>query len=286
MGDDVMSGVWEKWITGIRLPWMGTKGKRIMGGFAAALGDRGTDPQVGWARKALLEGLPLRASRAANNMHAADRGLILGEAETDANVADRVARAVLQSRYYGTPIGMLLQLHFLGATGAVIVQQNGLAWRIDGTPSIDDLELYPDSAPSWFTKQTLGLNPPIPASTTDGKAAIAAGTVPWWTFDGHMDANGDQYNARFGVLFPSDRLPTGWDAAVDPPTTVSVPTKETVNRMIRIVNRWRPAMAKPTWIKIVTAGNVWGYPPTMAWGDVGLVWGGGTVVTYSATTEY
>lgn len=278
-----MAGIYERWLTSLRLPWLGERGRKIMGGFAAALGDRTGDPVVGWARAALLERLPLRASRASVDRLAVDRGIELGLVESDASAAERVARATLQSRLYGTPLGTLVALEYAGYTGATIVTQNGRYHRIDGTPRLDDLEDL-TVQPSWYTVGDLGPNPVIPPST-DGKPAILPGTVPWWSFDSHQDAEANQYNGRFGVLWTSSRLPAGWDAAVSPPTAVSTPSLDEVNQIIRIVNHWRPAKAKPMWLRAATAGLVYG-EPGVDWNDPGLTWGSSTVVEWSATTQY
>jgi hypothetical protein len=279
-------GIYETWITSLRLSWMGTTARKIMGGFAAALGDRTADPDVGWMRQALLERLPLRASRASVDMMAVDRGIELGLSETDASAAERVARAVVQSRLYGTPLGMLVALEMAGYTGATIVQQNGRYHRIDGTPQLDDLEDL-TTQPSWYTVSNLGNgNPAIPAST-DGKVAIAALTIPWWSFGSTpMDSATNQYNSRFGLIWFSDRLPAGWSGAVTPPTSGSTPSKAAVNQIIRIVNRWRPAKAAPQWLRVVTSGHVYD-EPGIDYDDPGLTYAAASaIVDFSATTEY
>lgn len=253
-------GVYEDWIQRVRIKWM--RGP-IMRAFAAVLGDATLD----WARTARRETMPLLASEPANGITANDRQIIRGPAESAASFAERLARAPLQWQLAGSPLGLLVQLHFAGFEGAVLVTQNGLAFVIEGTPSLDDLETARDTytAPSWFSFYDLGSNPAIPAST-DGKPAIAAGTIPWWTFGDPMDAEGNQYNSRFGLLFPA--------TATDP----DLGDADRLATFRRIVHSWRDGKAKFMGTWVATAGTMWGWPPDITWGSFN--WGG-TVTFYA-----
>jgi hypothetical protein len=222
-----------------------------------------------------LEHLPQSASDPALALIASQTQIEPGPTETSATLADRLVHASLQWQLAGSPLGLLLQLYYSDFTGAVLVQQNGRGVQIDGTPDLDDLGDL-TTAPSWITITTLGTNPPIPAST-DGRPAIAGGTVPWWEFpvytgapsgtNANMDSAGNQFTSRFAVLFD---VAAG---ATDP----QLGTAENLARIQRLIARWRPAKATCVGIYVCTAGRFVGWP-------VRIVGSGGTVGPSTITT--
>lgn len=190
VGDDVNSPFaastrYEAWVTSFRLSWMGVVGRRIWGGFAAALGDRSID----WARQAQLEHFPRYASAPSVALIADERQLDVNPLEPTQAIADRAPYAVQISKFYGSPLGLLLGLHFAGFDGAVAVQQNGQAHTLTlPLPAFQD---------AWDPKgnhviTVLGGNPTLPGA--------AAGHA-WWTFD--LD---NSFCSRFAVLFPGPLL--------------------------------------------------------------------------------
>jgi len=251
---------YEEWITSQRLPWLGTKGRAIVGAFAAVLGDRALE----WAKQAFLEHLPEKATAASNALTASERQIEPGPTEANAALATRLVRAVAQWRLAGAPLGLLLALYYAEFAEAVIVQQNGRGYNLSGTSNLDDIADL-TTQPAWYIVTTLGLNPAIPASA-DGRPAIASGTVPWWTFDvSHMDTAGNQFTSRFAILFPVGN-------------TVDLSVQANLDRIRRVIQRWRPAKATCVTIIDVLSGAVWGWPASQNWG--GFSWGG-SIATYS-----
>jgi hypothetical protein len=183
-------------------------------------------------------------------------GIPRSPADTDDVYREKLRRAWEVWPFAGTPLGMLLALEAAGyaAGQVVLVQQEAHGFTLDA-----DTTLAPADR---LIVHDLG----------GGR----------WTFTADLTL----WN-RWGVLFPDPtNLPTGWAAgAVSPPTSGSTPTLDEVNGIIRLIRKWKRAATLPQWIRVCTSGLVYGWPLDMAYGDPGLVYGG-TVVEWSATTEY
>lgn len=228
------------------------------------------------ARAAVKARFPEEAPADALGKIGADRSLEAAAGETDASYAARLKGAWDAWPLAGKALGILNQLWDAGYTFTngkpILVQQNGRAIYLDAAKAPTVVEL--------------GLNPAI-----GGIRPIAVNTVPWWTFDNHLDANNDQYNSRFGLIFGNTSIVTTpgtgvpWDNVATPLDATTRPTLAEVDRIRRIVNTFRPAKAKFMWIAAVVSGWVWGWDPATSappvWGAVGLVWGG-TVVQWSS----
>ncbi len=80
------------------------------------------------------------------------------------------------------------------------------------------------------------------------------------------------YWNSFLVLFPT--TPPSWTSPAVPATSGSIPDENEINRLIRLVNLWKPAHMKCLGIQINVSGRVWGYPPAGSGGAP--VWGTGT----------
>lgn len=250
----------EDWAKNLRVAWRDIKGRAMLGSLGFVLGDKAKSE----GNAALLEQLPLNASDPASiALGLSERQIEAGPALSLSDEQALAGAAPNLNRLRGRPLGLLCALYYAGFPSAIVVQQNGLAFQLTGTPNLNDLAGLV-ALPGWCSRTVLPLaNPPIPASA-DGKAAIPALTVPWWTFDGGMDANGNQYCSRFAILFTSGTDPLLLSTAQA--------------RIKRIIAAWRPAKAKPVGIWVLTSGHMWGQP--------GLVWGGfnwgGTVTSYAA----
>lgn len=266
------SQIGQTWARQLRLAFNGTKGNAILSSFAALLIDKAID----WGTAAVTMRFPLQADGtptdpAALAMLAHERQLEQGPAETDADFAARLEDFSAQWALAGTPLGMLVQLHYAGLGGGVLIQQNGLAHHVD-TPSLADIDpaAIKSGPPSWYHRDVLpNANPHIPAST-DGRPAIAANTIPWAAFAADpMDADGNQYNSRFLLLYPSAPHPDFTDSA-------------TLDRARRIIARWKPGEASCFAIVVVSAGAVWDWPVRL-W-DNGEIWDdpAATINVYSA----
>lgn len=200
-----------------------------------------------------------------------ERGIPRGPADSNAVYGTRLRKAWETWSLAGSPLAILLALEVQGydstAGNPVIVTQNGNAYTLD-----PDTTLEPDER---LVTTKLGTNPAI-----GGIRPLAAGSHAWWSFDATgLDANNDQYNSRFGLIFQAP-LPGTWTSIVSPPTAVSAPDIDEVNTIIRTIHQWKPSKATCMWITVADSGDgsspvpLWGYPPDQAWGDPGLVWGG------------
>lgn len=168
------SSKYETWAKALRVSWMGVKAQQIVGGLAAVLGDWTLD----WANQANLEHLPEYATAPSVSLIASERQIDAGPSETTSALATRLTYATTQWKLAGTPLGLLLALYYAGFPGAVVVQQNGLGFSLNGTPDLSN-------PTACLTVTTLGANPTI------------TGSPPWWTID-----QNNAFCSRFSVLFP------------------------------------------------------------------------------------
>jgi hypothetical protein len=134
-----------------------------------------------------------------------DRKLVQGPAESDANFRIRLKGAWDDWSRAGTWLELLVQLYWGGYTGAVIVQQNGLAYSLSGAPTAgaDPTALLTVTTCATLSAAlTSNVNPPT--ATTTGRS-IPSGNG-WWQFADTRSANPNvsdtDYCNRFAVLFP------------------------------------------------------------------------------------
>jgi hypothetical protein len=231
-------GPYETWASRLRAPWLtGSLGK----GLAAVIGDLFLD----WARAGTLEHLPTYASDPSSlALLASERQLEPGPSEAASDFARRLTYFKQQWQSAGTALGMLVQLYFEGFAGAVVVQQNGLAFQLSAAPDLAD--------PAASLVVT-----PLAPRPVDGH--------PWWRFD-----NDDAWCSRFAVLFPPGAPDPGLGATTN------------LRRIQRLIALWKPA--KATCVAIIdahAAGPVWGWP-VRKWG-AGTKWGAAPPTIYSPT---
>jgi hypothetical protein len=264
-----MSTIHEEWAKALALGFNGPVNQRLYAALGATIGDRTLDD----AQAMVVESLPSYASAAANGLTGNDRVLERGPSETDASYAARLVAYVDQWRLAGAPVGLLLQLQYTGFSGAILVQQNGLAHYLSGTIDLADLATFvanwkaqtPSAFPSWYVRATLpNGNPALPASA-DGKAAIPALTIPWWAFDAGMDAEGNQFCSRFALVFPSTSSP-------------GLGTASNLARLRRIVEAWKPGRVLCMGFYVQTSGTTWNQIGALFGG---FTWGGSSTF-YSA----
>lgn len=189
------STFYKAWAARLRVPFLaGTKGRAVMGAFSQVLGDSTID----WANASLYERLPEFASSTPLGLIASERQLDTSAQETTAALAIRETYATAISKYYGTPLGLLLGLHFSGFDGAKIVTQNGNIYSLT-TPlptMVSGQQATWDPTPSLVTTTADALVTALTSSVTPSRS-IPAGT-PWFFFDN----NTDQCN-RFAVIYPT-----------------------------------------------------------------------------------
>lgn len=223
-------GRFERWVRGFRLAFNGPNFRAFAGAIAAAVGDRG----LAELRQAVRESYPsLANSERSLGLFGSFHGIDRGPAESVASYRERLANYVAQKKLQGKPLGLLVQLHYLGFPGAMIVQQNGLAHQLVtadvNTPDLTEA-IATKTPPSWYVITTLA-------------GAKEVGDHPWWFFDADTDLC-----HRFGILFPS--------GTPDPDLGTSV----NLDRLRRTVRRWKAGKSKCAGAWVVSAGDVWDWP--------------------------
>lgn len=232
-------GPFERWAGKLRLSILDGP---ITSALACVIGDKA----ISWAKQAQAEHYPeLSTDLASIALLSHERQLEQGPGESTASFASRLTYAVQQNQLRGTAMGMLDQLYWLGFTGAIIVQQNGLAHTLSGVPDVSD-----PTATHVATK--------LSARPSDGH--------PWWRFD-----SVDAHCSRFAVLFD---LAAG---GIDPVLT----TPDNLSRLQRTIAVWKPAKATCVGIYVCRVGRFIGWPLRNV-SSTGTV-GPSTVDAYSAT---
>jgi hypothetical protein len=214
--------------------------------WSAAHGQFNDELVLRW-KQAVAASFPMDCPADALPYLGSEIGIPRSPADSDDDYRVKLRRAWELWPFAGTPLGMLLAFESAGypAGQVVLVQQQAHGFSLNA-----DTSLAPGSRLVKYD--------------------LAGGR---WDFDGTFTL----WN-RFGVLFPyPDNLPTGWDMATAPPTTITTPTIDTVNGLIRLVNKWKRAATHFMWIKVLNEGAMWGWPPDQVWG--GFNWGG-TVTTF------
>lgn len=190
------STLFQSWASQLRIKWMSFKGRAHVMAYAAVLGDWTTD----WMTAALLERMPLTASSTALALIASERQADTYPGEPAATLAPRLTQWMLLWRYAGTPLGLLLGLHFSGFDGALLIQQNGVTWQLKlPLPTIVPGQPW-DPSPNLVTSSCPQLALALTSSVTPTRS-IPAGT-PWFYFDSNTD-----FCSRFAVLFPGPLMP-------------------------------------------------------------------------------
>lgn len=217
------SQFYQAWVQRLRLPWLGTHGRAIMSAWAKVVGDLTVD----WGTQANLEHLPEYASAPSVSLIASERQIDAGPTETQAALATRLTGAVPAWQRASSPLGLLLALYYAGFPGAVIVQQNGLAFSLQ-LPLVPNTSRgdWPSSSSPSSSLVVTNLGTPGTTLQPFGNAS-AVKALPaaqsWWTFDGVYD-----FTSRFAVLFPGAPLPPAavtWATA----TFTGVPSENAVS---------------------------------------------------------
>lgn len=204
---------------------------------------RFNDALVSLWKAGVTAGFPDECPADALPLLGAEIGIPRSPADTDDTYRAKLRRAWELWPFAGTPLGLLLALEAAGyaAGQVVIVQQEAHAFGLD-----TDTTKAPGER---LVKYAL----------IGGRWTFTSSAVLW---------------NRFAVLFPdSTNLPTGWASAAEPPTTLTTPSLDEVNGLIRLINKWKRSAAIFMGIEIAVDGRIWGWPVTQEWGDVGATWG-------------
>jgi hypothetical protein len=186
---EVISQDFERWVTSLAAA-QGVVRRRLLGGFAAVLGDKSKE----WATQADLEHLPAYASDSSIALIASERQLDTLINEAPSSIAARAPFWLQLARFYGTGLGILLGLHYTGFDGATLVQQNGRALSLALPLPPFVLGQAWDPTPNLVVTSCPPLALPLTSSVTPGRV-IPAGT-PWFMFDSDTD-----FCSRFAVIF-------------------------------------------------------------------------------------
>lgn len=186
----------SQWFANLPIPWMvaGPNGQQEANGWPAVI-----DAQTVLLDAARKVAFPDFAPTDALGSLGGDRGLIQGPLEGNSNFIARLKNPWTQWSYAGTHLELLEQLYWAYFNGAVIVQQNGLAFSLSGAPtagadnsgllSITTLGTLASPLtpyPLYSTSNPIGYTKTIPSGS------------PWWTFDSKTD-----FCSRFAVIFPA-----------------------------------------------------------------------------------
>jgi hypothetical protein len=176
-----------EWWANLPIPWLvtGANGQKEAAANGAVL-----DGEVSLLKQAGKVAMPDFGPADALPHQANDRGLVIGPPSIDTNPRLRLRSYHDTWKRAGLPVTMLEQLYWAGYGGAVIVQQNGLAYSLSAAPTagVDPTSL--------LTITTLSATATTIAPAPPATHVIPAGT-PWWTFDGNTDLCD-----RWAILFP------------------------------------------------------------------------------------
>ena len=236
------------------------------------------DDLVAEVKSAVKARMPTEAPADALPWIGQERQILRAPFDANESYAKRLEGAWDTWPFAGSAVGILLALYAQGyGSGAeeppIIVQQNGLAHQLalrnqfvpTGTTAID------------FGHETLVLfeTPLGPNPAIGGNMPLAAGVTEWWSFSAtDLDGNNDQWNNRFGLIFPEPMA--SWTDIQDPPTPTSAPSLDEVNTIRQLVHQWRAGESLFMWITVIgTGAHYWG-EPGLTWGEPGLTWGSGS----------
>lgn len=227
------------WYAGLPIPWLvsGTNGQAEANGWPLVV-----DNQVGLLDAARKVAYPDYTPSDALPHLGADRGLIQGLTETDANFRIRVKDAWSQWSRAGTALAVLEQLYYFGLSGVTWYQQNGLKYTLSSPPTAgqDPTSLLVATATETLTNDL--------TSTVAPYRTIPAGTA-WFAFDGNTDLCN-----RFMITA------TSWPG-----------TSADLGKLQRIIMTFRPN-AICVGVNVSYSGRAWGIGG-ITWGDGGT-WGG------------
>jgi hypothetical protein len=165
---------------------------------------------------------------------------------------------------------LLEELYWAGFGGGVLVQQNGLAFNLSGTPTAgaDNSALLVRTTCSALSV-ALTSNVTPPTTTQTGRSIPTA--TPWWQFAESRSANANvsdtDYCNRFALLFPGMPLPSAFF------TWARASFAGTDNVAIN----WNNAF--PTTNYLIMPGI-----PTITSGGPAAVWADGTTQTQTGVT--
>lgn len=241
------STLFQSWASSLRIKWLSFKGRAQALAYATVLGDWTVDWMIG----ALLERMPLQASATALALIASERQLDVAPSEATSSIAQRATQWIQLGKYVGTPIGILLGMHFAGFEGGVFAQQNGIAYQLQlPLPAIVAGQPW-DPTPNLIRVPCDVLAVALTSSVTPPTMAQAGRSIPagnsWFTLDSNTDAC-----SRFAILFPT------------PPSNFPFSSSDQ-SRLVNLITKWRPARATCTGITVVTTGQAFGWP-VQTWG--------------------
>jgi len=201
---------WRQWWQGLPIPWLvsGPHGQAEAGGWPAVL-----DAEIVLLDAARKVAYPDYAPTDALPHLGGDRKLTQGPTETNPNFITRLKTPWDDWARAGSALELLVQLYWGGFTGAVLVQQNGLAYNLSGAPTAgqDPTSLLVTTTCSALSVAlTSNVTPP----TVSQAGRIIPATNPWWQFAESRSVNPNvsdtDYCNRFAVLFPGSPLPSAF----------------------------------------------------------------------------
>src|SRR3954471_19344202 len=167
------STLWQSWAQRLRLSVLGRKGRPFYSAIAKLVGDMTLD----WGQAANLEHFPEAASATSLGLIGSERQLDQGVNESLNDFALRLMFATQQWRLAGTPIGLLIALHFAGFDNVVIVQQNGRAYQLQLPLPLFVLGQTWDPTPNLIRTATSQLDVALASSVLQPTASFAGRAI-------------------------------------------------------------------------------------------------------------
>lgn len=225
-------------LDGLPIPWFA---QNPVGNINAQVLGYALDYQLQLLLAAVQSRFPTLAPSDALGYLADERGMIKGPSESNASFALRLRRAWDYWSLAGTPLGLLLQLHYQGVDGygdgyidGYIAQENGLIWSLNNN-ALTDFDGPKYTWSGMLNCHNAGNDPNILSCNTQGDiTTLPLDTLPYGTTLDFPSPSPDGYTtepisfnldtldqkalstfaqtafaSRFALIFPTP--PASWD---------------------------------------------------------------------------
>lgn len=213
------------------------------------------DQQADLIKQAVKARMPDYAPADALPHIGGDRALVQGPSETNANFITRTKTPWDDWARAGTHLEMLVQLYWIGFSGAIVVQQNGLAYSLSGAPTagadptglltITNLGTV-GATPGLAPNPLYDNNPASKTFNTNGYKKTIPTASQWWTFDEKTD-----FCSRFAILFPATGGLIAGDGSIG---------AADLSRLQSIIKTWRRGTQTCVGVYVATVGKMLGWP--------------------------
>jgi hypothetical protein len=258
------------WQLSLQIPWL--VNNPVGAAYANVFGSQLDNQTTIW-EQVIKSSMPLEAPPDALPIIAQTRNLIQGPTETEEHFRVRLQNIWQVAPFYGTGLGMLLQLAYQGYTDgydAYMISSPGLVLSLN-----DPLNEASANFPADQLNIQYAMENPAAGDGYYFSMPIRSWLHPipvnFWNWS-TSNPFGVQQNNRFVLLFNAP--PSVWSGGV--------PSQSQLNIIQSIVDTWKPARAIFEGIIVKTGGKLWGWPLNNTWGTG--TWGG--TVSYYLSDIY